>query len=177
MLSTEYSSFFINVLLSFRLSASEWRNLTSATQQVGYPFALKIMEKNTKFSEVAAQWKADKKQYVKKSTYAAYSLLIQSHLIPELGERTDIREIPMTRDLLTLVRPLKKIVRGDFYVLTNAADPTEPRTYRTYFNKLQQQLGLPKMRFHGLPQPRQFFYNYLHNSKTDAIFAINRRKM
>ena len=29
-------------LLSFRLSASERRNLTSATQQVGYPFALKI---------------------------------------------------------------------------------------------------------------------------------------
>ena len=50
------------------------------------------MEKDTTFSEVAAQWKADKKQYVKKSTYAAYCLLIQSHLIPELGERTDIRE-------------------------------------------------------------------------------------
>ena len=29
-------------LLSFRLSASERRNLTSATQQVGYPFAIKI---------------------------------------------------------------------------------------------------------------------------------------
>ena len=254
------------------------------------------MEKNNTFSKVAELWKADKKQYVKKSTYAAYSLLIQSHLIPELGERTDIqendvqnlvnqklaaglsqktvrdilvvlkmilrygakhglqelhqidivfptererqdvevltitnqrqlmtyvkenftflnmgificlnsglrigeicalqwddiditsgvirvsktiqriylvdgqekyteliidkpktknsiREIPMTRDLLSLVRPLKKIVRGDFYVLTNAAEPTEPRTYRTYFNKLQQLLGLPKMRFHGL---------------------------
>lgn len=268
------------------------------------------MEKNTKFSEVAAQWKADKKQYVKKSTYAAYSLLIQSHLIPELGERADIREedvqglvnrklaaglsqktvrdilvvlkmvlrfgakhclqelhqidivfpterekqdievltitnqrqlmtyikehftfqnlgificlnaglrigevcalqwddidvaagvirisktiqriylvdgeekyteliidkpktknsireIPMTRDLLALVRPLKKIVRGDFYVLTNAADPTEPRTYRTYFNKLQQQLGLPKMRFHGL---RHSFATRCIESKCD----------
>lgn len=254
------------------------------------------MEKNTTFSEVAALWKADKKQYVKKSTYAAYCLLIQSHLIPELGVRTDIREedvqglvnrklaaglsqktvrdilvvlkmilrfgakrglqelhqidiifptvrerqdvevltitnqrqlmtyvkehftffnlgificlnaglrigevcalqwddidvttgvirvsktiqriylvdeeekyteliidkpktknsireIPMTRDLLALVRPIKKIVRGDFFILTNAVEPTEPRTYRSYFNKLQQQLGLPKMRFHGL---------------------------
>ena len=268
------------------------------------------MEKNTTFSEVAAQWKADKKQYVKKSTYAAYCLLIQSHLIPELGERTDIqekdvqglvnrklaaglsqktvrdilvvlkmilrygakhglqelhqidivfptererqdvevltitnqrqlmtyvkehftflnlgificlnaglrigevcalqwddidvaagvirisktiqriylvdgqekyteliidkpktknsiREIPMTRDLLTLVRPLKKIVRGDFYVLTNAAEPTEPRTYRSYFNKLQQQLGLPKMRFHGL---RHSFATRCIESKCD----------
>ena len=254
------------------------------------------MEQKTTFSKVAELWKADKKQYVKKSTYAAYALLIQSHLLPELGEQEEvseedvqsfvnqkleaglsqktvrdilvvlkmilrfgakrgywpqrqidiifptererqdievltlanqrqlmsyvkehftflnlgificlnaglrigevcalqwddidvaagvirvsktiqriylvdgqekyteliidrpktknsIREIPMTRDLLALVRPLKKIVRGDFYVLTNAAEPTEPRTYRTYFNKLQQQLGLPKMRFHGL---------------------------
>ena len=268
------------------------------------------MEKNTTFSDVAALWKADKKQYVKKSTYAAYCLVIQSHLLPELGALDDIgeeavqglvnrklaaglsqktvrdilvvlkmimrygakrglmashqidvvfpterekqdvevltitnqrqlmtyvkehftflnlsificlnaglrigevcalqwddidvasgairvsktiqriylvdgeekyteliidkpktknsiREIPMTRDLLALVRPLKKIVRGDFYVLTNAAEPTEPRTYRSYFNKLQQQLGLPKMRFHGL---RHSFATRCIESKCD----------
>ena len=50
------------------------------------------MEQNTTFSAVAALWKADKKQYVKKSTYAAYCLLIQSHLLPDLGEREDIQE-------------------------------------------------------------------------------------
>ena len=268
------------------------------------------MEQNTTFSAVAALWKADKKPYVKKSTYAAYCLLIQSHLLPELGEREDvqekdvqdlvnrklasglsqktvrdilvvlkmilrygtkhgllpahqidvifpterekndievltlanqrqlmtyvkehftflnlgificlnaglrigevcalqwddvdvasgvirvnktiqriylvdgeekytelivdkpktknsIREVPMTRDLLALVRPLKKIVRGDFYVLTNAATPTEPRTYRCYFNKLQGQLGLPKMRFHGL---RHSFATRCIESKCD----------
>lgn len=268
------------------------------------------MEKNTTFSEVAALWKDDKKQYVKKSTYAAYCLVIQSHLLPELGALDDIgedavqglvnrklaaglsqktvrdilvvlkmilrygakrglmashqidvvfpterekqdvevltitnqrqlmtyvkehftflnlgiyiclnaglrigevcalqwddivvadgvirvsktiqriymvdgeekyteliidkpktknsiREIPMTRDLLALVRPLKKIVRGDFYVLTNAAEPTEPRTYRTYFNKLLHQLGLPKMRFHGL---RHSFATRCIESKCD----------
>lgn len=268
------------------------------------------MEKNTTFSEVAALWKDDKKQYVKKSTYAAYCLVIQSHLLPELGALDDIgedavqglvnrklaaglsqktvrdilvvlkmilrygakrglmashqidvvfpterekqdvevltitnqrqlmtyvkehftflnlgiyiclnaglrigevcalqwddidvtsgvirvsktiqriylvdgkekyteliidkpktknsiREIPMTRDLLALVRPLKKIVCGDFYVLTNAAEPTEPRTYRAYFNKLEQQLGLPKMRFHGL---RHSFATRCIESKCD----------
>ncbi len=254
------------------------------------------MEQNNTFSKVAELWKADKKQYVKKSTYAAYCLLIQSHLLPDLSEKEDIREedvqgivnrklesglsqktvrdilvvlkmilrygtkhgllpghqidvifptdrekqelevltlahqrqlmsfvkdhftflnlgiyiclsaglrigevcalqwddldvvsgvirisktlqriylvdgeekytelivdkpktknsireVPMTRDLLAMVKPLKKVVRRDFYVLTNAATPIEPRTYRCYFNKLQQQLGLPKMRFHGL---------------------------
>ena len=268
------------------------------------------MEKNTTFSKVAELWKVDKKQYVKKSTYAAYCLLIQSHLLPEFGKldnigeevvqafvnrklssglsqktirdilvvlkmiirygakhglmelhqfdivfptererqeievltitnqrqlmtyvkehftflnlgificlnaglrigevcalqwddidvsagvirvsktiqriylvdgeekytelivdkpktKNSIREIPMTRDLLALVRPLKKIVRGDFYVLTNAANPTEPRTYRSYFNKLQKDLGLPKMRFHGL---RHSFATRCIESKCD----------
>ena len=268
------------------------------------------MKKNTTFSKVAELWKADKKQYVKKSTYAAYCLLIQSHLLPEFKELNDIgedvvqafvnrkmtsglsqktvrdilvvlkmilrygakhglmelhqfdivfptererqdievltitnqrhlmtyvkehfsflnlgificlnaglrigevcalqwddidvtagiirvsktiqriylvdgeekytelivdkpktknsiREIPMTRDLLALVRPLKKIVRRDFYVLTNAANPTEPRTYRSYFNKLQKELGLPKMRFHGL---RHSFATRCIESKCD----------
>ena len=268
------------------------------------------MEKNNTFSKVAELWKADKKQYVKKSTYAAYCLLIQSHLLPDLGEKEDIREedvqglvnrklesglsqktvrdilvvlkmilrygakhgllpghqidvifptdrekqdlevltlahqrqlmsfvknhftflnlgiyiclsaglrigevcalqwddvdvtsgvirisktiqriylvdgeekyteiivdkpktknsireVPMTKDLLALVRPLKKIVRGDFYILTNAATPTEPRTYRCFFNKLQQQLGLPKMRFHGL---RHSFATRCIESKCD----------
>ena len=78
--------------------------------------------------------------------------------------KNSIREIPMTRDLLALVRPLKKIVRGDFYVLTNAANPTEPRTYRSYFNKLQSELGLPKMRFHGL---RHSFATRCIESKCD----------
>lgn len=268
------------------------------------------MKKNTTFSKVAELWKADKKQYVKKSTYAAYCLLIQSHLLPEFKELNDIgedvvqafvnrkltsglsqktvrdilvvlkmilrygakhglmelhqfdivfptererqdievltitnqrhlmtyvkehfsflnlgificlnaglrigevcalqwddidvtagiirvsktiqriyrvdgeekytelivdkpktknsiREIPMTRDLLALVRPLKKIVRRDFYVLTNAANPTEPRTYRSYFNKLQKELGLPMMRFHGL---RHSFATRCIESKCD----------
>ncbi len=268
------------------------------------------MEQKTTFSKVAELWKNDKKQYVKKSTYAAYALLIQSHLLPELGEQEEVseedvqsfvnqklesglsqktvrdilvvlkmilrfgakrgywqsrqidiifptererqdievltlanqrqlmnyvkehftfqnlgificlnaglrigevcalqwddidvasgvirvsktiqriylvdgqekyteliidkpktknsfRDIPMTRDLLSLIRPLKKIVRGDYYVLTNSSAPTEPRTYRTYFNKLQKELGLPKMRFHGL---RHSFATRCIESKCD----------
>lgn len=254
------------------------------------------MNSTTNFATVAAFWKADKKQYVKTSTYATYCLLVRCHLVPELGGRTDvteedaqalvnrklaaglsrktvrdivtvlrmilrfaarrnlmparrievtfptererrepevltlanqrrlmtyvrehfsfrnlgiciclsaglrigevcalqwedidtaagvirvrktiqriwladggerinalvldspktrnsIREVPMTRELLALVRPLKKMVRSDFFVLTNDAAPMEPRTYRAWFDRLQRQLGLPRMRFHGL---------------------------
>ena len=78
--------------------------------------------------------------------------------------RNSVREVPMTRELLALVRPLKKLVRADYYVLSNAAAPIEPRTYRAYFYRLLRQLGLPKMRFHGL---RHSFATRCIESKCD----------
>lgn len=64
--------------------------------------------------------------------------------------KNSIREIPMTRDLLRMVKPLKKVVNGSFYVLTNSALPTEPRTYRNYYKRLMKQLDIPALKFHGL---------------------------
>ena len=60
------------------------------------------------------------------------------------------RKIPMTKDLLAMVKPLKKVVNEDFYVLTNDEYPTEPRTYRNYYGKLMEKLGIPKLKYHGL---------------------------
>ena len=60
------------------------------------------------------------------------------------------REIPMTKELLAMVKPLKKVVNEDFYVLTNDEYPTEPRTYRNYYGKLMAKLGIPKLKYHGL---------------------------
>ena len=60
------------------------------------------------------------------------------------------RKIPMTKDLLAMVKPLKKVVNEDFYVLTNDEYPTEPRTYRNYYGKLMAKLGIPKLKYHGL---------------------------
>lgn len=62
------------------------------------------------------------------------------------------------------VSRLRKIVRSDYYVLTNDAVPTEPRTYRVYLKKLQKELSLPKMRFHGL---RHSFATRCIESKCD----------
>ncbi|MBE6126690.1 MAG: site-specific integrase [Erysipelotrichaceae bacterium] len=42
--------------------------------------------------EMAALWKADKKQYVKTSTYSAYSLLVSNHVIPFFGEKEEFLE-------------------------------------------------------------------------------------
>ena len=64
--------------------------------------------------------------------------------------KNSIREIPIPRDLLKMIKPFKKVVNGRFYVLTNSAQPTEPRTYRNYYKRLMTQLDMPKLKFHGL---------------------------
>ena len=60
------------------------------------------------------------------------------------------REIPMSKELLAMVKPVKKVVNGDFYVLTNEERPTEPRTYRNYYDRLMKKLDIPKLKYHGL---------------------------
>ena len=64
--------------------------------------------------------------------------------------KNSCREIPMSKELLTMIKPLKKVVNDDFYVLTNDERPTEPRTYRNYYNGLMVKLCIPKLKYHGL---------------------------
>lgn len=63
---------------------------------------------------------------------------------------TSIRDIPMTKDLLSVLKPLRKVVNENFFVLTNDIAPTEPRTYRNYYKKLLAKLDIPPIKFHGL---------------------------
>jgi len=60
------------------------------------------------------------------------------------------REIPMNKELLAMVKPLKKVVNTEYYVLTNEEKPTEPRTYRNYYHKLMAKLNIPRLKYHGL---------------------------
>lgn len=64
--------------------------------------------------------------------------------------KNSCREIPISKELLAIIKPLKKVVNEDFYVLTNDERPTEPRTYRNYYNKLMTKLDIPKLKYHGL---------------------------
>ena len=64
--------------------------------------------------------------------------------------KNSIREIPMSRNLQKMLKPIKKVVNESFYVLTNEAKPTEPRTYRNYYKKLMKELDIPDLKFHGL---------------------------
>ncbi len=78
--------------------------------------------------------------------------------------KNSIREIPMSRDLLKMLKPIKKIMNPDFFVLTNDAKPTEPRTYRSYYKKFMQALDMPQLKFHGL---RHSFATRCIESKCD----------
>lgn len=64
--------------------------------------------------------------------------------------KNSCREIPMCKELMAIVKPLKKVVNDDFYVLTNDEKPTEPRTYRNYYHRLMRRLGIPRLKYHGL---------------------------
>ncbi len=64
--------------------------------------------------------------------------------------KNSYREIPMSKELLAMVRQLKKVINDDYYVLTNDKKPTEPRTYRNYYRKLMGQIGIPHLKYHGL---------------------------
>lgn len=61
-----------------------------------------------------------------------------------------IREIPMSRDLVRMVKPLVKLMNPTFYLLSNAEKPLEPKTYRLYYKSFMNQMGLPNVKFHGL---------------------------
>jgi integrase len=78
--------------------------------------------------------------------------------------KNSIREIPMNRDLLKMLKPIKKIVNHQFYILTNDAKPTEPRTYRSYYQKFMRTLNMPILKFHGL---RHSFATRCIESKCD----------
>ena len=50
------------------------------------------MTEKVKISRVIGLWKEDKKQYVKKSSFSAYLLLIENHLLPFFGEQVSVEE-------------------------------------------------------------------------------------
>lgn len=77
---------------------------------------------------------------------------------------TSVREVPMSQAILKIVRPLRKIMADDYYVLSNSEMPMEPRYYREYFRKLLRSLGISATRFHAL---RHSFATRCIESKCD----------
>ena len=74
------------------------------------------------------------------------------------------RNIPICKELMKIIRPLRKVMAEDYYVISNSAEPLEPRYYRDYFRKLLSRLGIPPTRFHAL---RHSFATRCIESKCD----------
>lgn len=98
---------------------------------------------------------------VENKTISVNKTIERIYIIDERVRRTEliidkpktsnsIRQIPMSSDLLKMLKPFKKLMNGQYYVLTNCDKPTEPRTYRNYYKRLMEQLNLPVLKFHGL---------------------------
>jgi integrase len=64
--------------------------------------------------------------------------------------KESIRDIPLSSSLIKILKPLMKVVRSEYYVLTNDENPIEPRTYRNYYKRLLAKIGIPDIKFHGL---------------------------
>lgn len=75
-----------------------------------------------------------------------------------------VRDIPMSSELLKMLKSLNKVVNENYYVISNDIKPSEPRTYRNYYKKLCKQLDIPELKFHGL---RHSFATRCIESKAD----------
>ncbi|MBE6236920.1 MAG: site-specific integrase [Bacteroidales bacterium] len=63
---------------------------------------------------------------------------------------SSVRKVPVPEDLLCMVRTLSKDSDRESYILTNSPHPSEPRTYRNYYYRLMNHIGMPRTTFHAL---------------------------
>lgn len=75
-----------------------------------------------------------------------------------------IRDIPMSTELLRMIKSINKIVNENYFVISNDEKPIEPRTYRNYYKKLCKKIDMPELKFHGL---RHSFATRCIESKAD----------
>lgn len=64
--------------------------------------------------------------------------------------KDSIRAIPMTDRMKDILGRFKRMADGRCYILTGNSKPTEPRTYRNYYRKVTEKLGVTHLKFHGL---------------------------
>jgi integrase len=61
-----------------------------------------------------------------------------------------MRVIPIPHDLRRMLHAHRRSADGKCFLVTNSPRPVEPRTYRNYYNKLMNELKMPKLKFHSL---------------------------
>lgn len=63
---------------------------------------------------------------------------------------SSLRDIPLPGALTRMLRPLRRQVSPQYYVVSGSAKPYEPRYYRAYYRRLLARLGISPVRFHAL---------------------------
>lgn len=86
-------------------------------------------------------------------------------LISTPKTKSSQREIPIVQPLFKMMKDFAKICRPDYFVCSGTTTPIEPRTYRSYYMKKIEEIGLPRLKFHGL---RHTFATQLIASKADV---------
>jgi len=86
-------------------------------------------------------------------------------VIDSAKTKSSQREIPLSSDLMKIMKPLLKLVRPEYYLLTCSVKPTEPRTYRAFYKELMASIDLPLIKFHGL---RHTFASRMIGAKVDV---------
>lgn len=86
-------------------------------------------------------------------------------LISTPKTKSSQREIPIVQPLYKTMKDFAKICRPDYFVCSGTTTPIEPRTYRSYYMKKIEEIGLPRLKFHGL---RHTFATQLIASKADV---------
>ncbi|MBQ9185984.1 MAG: site-specific integrase [Bacteroidales bacterium] len=77
---------------------------------------------------------------------------------------SSVRDIPMSKELKSIISPFRKVTNANNYVLSNTDAPLEPRSFRSYFYRLLKNLDIPPIRFHAL---RHSFATRCIESKCD----------
>lgn len=61
------------------------------------------------------------------------------------------RCIPLHADLIHFIQPIKEFFHPNFYVLSGADNPIEPRTFRNAYYRICKEIGIKKpLKFHAL---------------------------
>lgn len=60
------------------------------------------------------------------------------------------RTIPLIPQAFKMVQNFNKVNRADYYILSGSLKPIEPSTFRRYYTMITEDIGLPKVKFHGL---------------------------
>lgn len=63
---------------------------------------------------------------------------------------SSIREIPVPKMLIPVIEKFYNNKKTENYFLTDSKQPTEPRTYRQFFERFLKSSNLPKIKFHEL---------------------------